>query len=61
MNYILSLLLLISGLLSTAFSQEYIQYEPTKADDTYREARMRKAIPPYGLEKTQRLIKPMRN
>lgn len=57
MKPIISFFILISCLLSFSFGQDYEQYQPSKADEAYREARMRKTTPPYGLDKVQKLIK----
>lgn len=37
--------------------EEYEQYYPTQSDEEYREERMRRTIPPYGLDKVQKLVK----
>lgn len=57
MKYFLGLLFLLSFCITSSYAQEETYYEMTKADELYREARMRKSVPPYGLHKIQGLIK----
>ena len=57
---LLWILLLVT---TTAVAQEveYVQYNPTAADEAYREFRMRKTRPPYGLDRINKLIKSIEN
>jgi len=63
MNYLLHILVATLVFVNVCKAQEAEDeyYTPTKEDLAYRNYRMRKSIPPYGLDKVNRLVKSIEN
>lgn len=56
MRYLFNFLMFLFIFNTLSFAQEDDYYQPSKSDLDYRDYRMRKTIPPYGLEKVKKMI-----
>lgn len=57
MKYTILIILAFFFTINLSFGQDEQYYEPTQADWDFYQTRVRTTIPPYGLEKVQRLMK----